>query len=115
MEVKDIVYRTVFTHLDQVYTLYSKGVSEETLVGFIEVDSILSVSQDYLMSTETPDNGIPLYLFQMEGIKRTYVPMHAVVRIDELTRHHYEYLILNKDNNKANVQHIHGGKYSVDQ
>jgi hypothetical protein len=114
MEVKDIIYRTVFTHLDQVYTLYSKGVSEETLVGFIEVDSILSVSQDYLMSTETPENSFSLYIHQMEGIKRTYVPMHAVVRVDEMTRQHYEFMVLNKDNT-ANVQHIHGGKYSSDE
>lgn len=110
-DVRDIVYRTVFTHLDQVFTLYSRGVSEETLVGFIEVDDILAVSQEIILSSENQATQ-NLYIEQMESIKRTYIPMHAVVRIDEMSRKHYDYTIKGElEEPAANVQNIHGGKF----
>jgi hypothetical protein len=114
LEVKDIVYRTIFTHLDQVYTIYSQGVSEETLVGFIELDSILLVTQDIILSSENQTAHEP-FMKQIESIKRTYVPMHAVVRIDEMTRKHFDYEVLDGDEKPMNVQHIRGGNYSSEE
>jgi|GEM_PF-3381178 len=111
LEVSDIVYRTVFTHLDQVYTLYSQGISEETLVGFIEVDGILSMAQDIVMSTENQE-AHEVFRQQLQSIKRTYVPMHAVVRIDEMTRKHYDFTVLDNKEQPMNVQHIRGGNFS---
>lgn len=112
VEVKDIVYRTVFTHLDQVYTVYSQGISEETLVGFIELDSIIEVKQEVVLSTESHETH-QLFLQQLASIKRTYVPMHAVVRIDEMTRKHYDFTVRDdQDEPHTNVRHIHGGRFN---
>jgi hypothetical protein len=114
VEVKDIVYRTVFTHLDQVYTVYSQGLSEETLVGFIELDSIIEVKQEVILSTESQEMH-QLFIKQLASIKRTYVPMHAVVRIDEMTRKHYDFTMRDDEQEQhANVRHIHGGRFKKD-
>lgn len=111
MEVNDIVYRVIFTHLDQVYTIYSLGISEETLVGFIEVDGILSISAE--APAEEGDKKANTFLEHMHNIKRTYVPMHSVLRIDEMTKKHYDFTKLGNNEKLRNVKHIHGGAFSL--
>ena len=111
-EIQEIVYRVIFTHLDQIYTLFSQGVSEETLVGFIEVDGILSVQRERnLSSDESKDNAERLY-DKFDGVKRTYIPMHSIVRIDELPHTLYKKNQLKNDQEPANIRHIHGGKFA---
>lgn len=108
-DITDIIYRVIFTHLDQIYTLYSKGVSEETLVGFIEVDGILSIQRERDMVGDTKD--IEMLYDKMDGVKRTYIPMHAIVRIDELTHQYYKNTLKNAQE-PAMIRPIHGGKFA---
>lgn len=111
-EILEIVYRVIFTHLDQIYTIYSQGVSEETLVGFIEVDNILSVQHEQNLSTEESKEELEKLYDKFDSIKRTYIPMHSIVRIDELPYSLYKKNQLKNDQEPAKIRHIHGGKFA---
>lgn len=66
------IYRIVFTQEEEIKELYAQYISEETLVGFIEADTLLD------------RNNIALIVNPKE-VRRCYIPLHNILRIDEIT------------------------------
>ena len=73
------VYRVVFTQDETVYELYARSVSEESLMGFIEVEDFVHPAK--VLGDELSEPMPPLFI----GVKRTYIPVHMLLRIDEMT------------------------------
>lgn len=76
------VFKVVFFHQSKVYELYAKLVSQGSLYGFIEIEDILFGERSSVVvdpSEESLKN-------EFRGVVRTYVPMHAVIRIDEVEK-----------------------------
>lgn len=69
------IYRIVFVQQDKIEALYAQYISEETLVGFIEADGILNID-------DTKD------MLNLKEVRRCYIPLHTIVRIDEVTLEH---------------------------
>ena len=76
------IFKVVFHHQSKVYELYAKGVSQGSLYGFIEVEDILFGERSSVVvdpSEESLKN-------EFKEVVRTYVPMHSVIRIDEVEK-----------------------------
>jgi hypothetical protein len=65
------IYRIIFTHLEETQEIYAQYISEETLVGFIEADTLLELDQTTLAVNP-------------KEVKRCYIPLHNIIRIDEI-------------------------------
>ncbi|MGH8225263.1 MAG: DUF1820 family protein [Gammaproteobacteria bacterium] len=76
------IYKVIFQNRDQLFEIYARKVSQGALFGFIEVEE-LSFSE---RSRVLVDPGAEKLATEFDGVKRSYIPLHAVVRIDEVAR-----------------------------
>jgi hypothetical protein len=77
------VFKVVFHHQGQIFEIYARRVAQGDLFGFIEVadyvfgekaQRIIDPAEDRLRS-------------EFEGVSRSLIPLHAIIRIDEVPKH----------------------------
>jgi hypothetical protein len=76
------IYRVTFFNRGEVYEVYARSVGQGGLAGFIEVEELLFGER----SSVVVDPSEERLQREFEGVRRFYVPMHTVVRIDEVER-----------------------------
>ena len=74
------VYRITFASQGKIYELYARNVASADLFGFVEVSSLLWSQKSSVVIDPSEDS----LKHEFAGVKRFYVPMHSVVRIDEV-------------------------------
>ncbi len=79
---KKRIYRVVFTNKEKVFELYARQVTSGDLYGFVEVAGILFGERTTLV-VDPAEEQLKL---EFNGVNRTYIPFHAVVRIDEVEK-----------------------------
>jgi len=77
------IFRILFVNQGKVYEIYARKVGHGELFGFIEVEELLfgERSSVVLDPSEERIKG------EFAGVKRTFLPMHSVLRIDEVKKH----------------------------
>ena len=77
------IFRIMFVNQGKVYEVYARKVSHGELFGFIEVEELLfgERSSVVLDPSEERIKG------EFSGVKRTFLPMHSILRIDEVKKH----------------------------
>lgn len=76
------IYRVTFFNQGSVYEVYARQVTQGGLYGFIEVEGLLFNERSKLVIDPNEDR----LKQEFEGVQRFHIPMHAVVRIDEVER-----------------------------
>ena len=76
------IFRIMFVNQGKVYEIYARQVSHGDLFGFIEVEELLFGER----SSVVLDPGEERIKSEFEGVKRTFLPMHSVLRIDEVKK-----------------------------
>ncbi len=80
MPSKKKLYKITFSNQGKLYELYANEVSNSNLLGFIEIESLVFGEKTSLVVDPSEEK----IKTEFEGVKRTYVPMHSVLRIDEV-------------------------------
>ncbi|MEE4271047.1 MAG: DUF1820 family protein [Thermoanaerobaculales bacterium] len=76
------IYRINFVSAGEVYEIYAASVSPGGIFGFIEVEELLFGERSKLLIDSSEER----LKTEFEGVKRTFIPMHAVLRIDEVEK-----------------------------
>ena len=76
------LYKIAFMSQGQVYEIYARQVSHGALFGFIEVEELVFGER----STVVVDPSEEKIKSEFEDVKRTYLPMHSILRIDEVDK-----------------------------
>ncbi|HQU16752.1 MAG: hypothetical protein B7Z66_11300 [Chromatiales bacterium 21-64-14] len=76
------IYRVVFLNQGRVYEVYARAVSQGGLYGFVEVSDLIFGEK----SSVVVDPSEERLRTEFSGVKRFHVPLHAVVRIDEVEK-----------------------------
>ena len=76
------LYRIRFASADKLYELYAHGVHQGELYGFVVLEDIVFGTHAGLVVDPTEER----LKKEFAGVKRTFVPMHAIVRIDEVEK-----------------------------
>jgi hypothetical protein len=79
---KKNLYRVVFMSQGQVYEIYAKEVGHGAMFGFIEVEQFVFGER----TTVVVDPSEEKIKSEFEHVIRTYLPMHSVIRIDEVEK-----------------------------
>lgn len=82
MSQKKQIYKVIFVNQGKVYEIYAKSVSQGGLFGFVEIEGLLFGEK----STVVVDPSEEALQQEFSGVARTYIPMHAVVRIDQVEK-----------------------------
>jgi hypothetical protein len=76
------LYKISFVSQGKVYEIYARSVAQGGLFGFIEVEKLVFGER----STVVVDPSEERIKTEFEGVRRTYIPLHAVLRIDEVEK-----------------------------
>lgn len=79
---KTPVYKIVFHNQGKVYEIYARHVHQGAMFGFIEVEKLLFGEKSSLVVDPSEEH----LKSEFENVVRTYIPMHSVVRIDEVSK-----------------------------
>jgi len=82
MSKKKHSYRVTFLNQGKVYEVYARKVHQSGLFGFIEIEDLIFGEKTALVVDPSEEN----LKSEFEGVGRTYIPMHAVIRIDEVEK-----------------------------
>jgi len=76
------LYKVIFMNQGQLYEVYARSVGHGSLFGFVEVEELVFGER----SSVVVDPSEEKIKSEFKGVKRTYLPMHSVVRIDEVEK-----------------------------
>ena len=76
------IFKVMFVLQGKVYEVYARKVTHGGLFGFIEVEDFVFGER----SSVVVDPGEERIKSEFEGVKRSYLPLHCVLRIDEVKK-----------------------------
>ena len=76
------LYRVVFMSQGQVYEIYAREVGHGSMFGFIEIEQLVFGERSSLVVDPSEEK----IKAEFENVKRTYLPMHSIIRIDEVDK-----------------------------
>ena len=76
------IFKVMFVNQGKVYEIYARKVSHGGMLGFLEVEEIVFGER----SSVVVDPGEERIKSEFEGVKRTYLPLHSVLRVDEVKK-----------------------------
>jgi len=79
---ENTIYRINFVSAGEVYEIYAANVGQGGLFGFIEVEGILFGERSKLLIDSSEER----LKTEFDGVQRTFIPMHSVLRIDEVEK-----------------------------
>lgn len=80
--MKKKIFRIQFSSQGKVYEIYARRVDTSLIHGFVEVEEILFGERTTLV-VDPAEEQIKL---EFNGVGKTHIPFHAVIRIDEVER-----------------------------
>jgi hypothetical protein len=76
------IFKVLFVNQGKVYEVYARKVSHGSLFGFIEVEELVFGER----STVVVDPAEERIKTEFAGVKRSFLPLHSVLRIDEVKK-----------------------------
>lgn len=76
------IFKIMFVNQGKVYEIYARKVHHGNLFGFIEIEELVFGER----SSVVVDPGEERVKGEFEGVKRTWLPLHSVLRIDEVKK-----------------------------
>jgi len=76
------IYKVMFHNQGKVYEIYAKNVHHSAMFGFVEIEKLLFGEKSSVVVDPTEEN----LKNEFSGVDRTYIPMHSIVRIDEVKK-----------------------------
>ena len=74
------IYRVIFLNQGSVYEMYAKQIFQSELYGFIEVEEFVFGERSQVVVDPSEEK----LKAEFEGVVRSFVPVGAIIRIDEV-------------------------------
>lgn len=82
MTDESVLYRVRFISQDKVYEIYAREVYQGDLYGFVVIEDLVFDNN----TTLVVDPGEEKLKTEFEGVTQTIIPMHSIIRIDEVEK-----------------------------
>ena len=79
---KQQIYKVVFYNKDKVYEVFARQIYQSDLYGFIEIEEIIFGERNQIVVDPNEEK----LKAEFESVQRSYVPIHSIVRIDEVEK-----------------------------
>ena len=76
------IFKVIFHNQGKVFEIYARKVGHGAMFGFIEVEELIFGEK----SSVVVDPSEEKIQTEFAGVKRTYLPLHSVIRIDEVRK-----------------------------
>ena len=82
-QLQQPIYRVLFVQNDQMYEVYARYLTEESLMGFIEIEELIFHETKSSLVVDPSEEKLRA---EFKDVKRSYIPLHAILRIDEVMK-----------------------------
>ncbi len=79
---KKKLYKVVFINQGEIYELYVENVYQGDIYGFIVLENFVFGNHSHIVVDPAEEK----LRKEFAGVQRSYIPMHAVFRIDEVEK-----------------------------
>ena len=79
---KEPLFKVIFMSQGQVYEVYARSVGQGDLFGFIVIEELVFGER----TTVVLDPSEEKIKSEFKNVRRTYLPMHSIIRIDEVEK-----------------------------
>jgi hypothetical protein len=79
---KKRIYKIIFTNQGKVFEIYARQVVSGDLYGFVEAQGLLFGERTTLVVDPSEEQ----LKLEFNGVNKTYIPFHTIVRIDEVEK-----------------------------
>ena len=76
------IYKVSFVNQGKVYEVYARKVGQGGLFGFIEIEELVFGERSSVVLDPSEER----IKAEFEGVKRSYLPLHSILRIDEVKK-----------------------------
>jgi len=76
------IYKVIFVNQGQVFEIFARQIYQSDLYGFIELEELVFGERSQMLVDPSEER----LKAEFEGVNRSYIPMHAIVRIDEVAK-----------------------------
>ncbi len=76
------IYKVLFLNQGKVYEIYARSVSQGELFGFLAVEQLVFGER----SSVVVDPSEERIRSEFAGVQRSYIPLHSVLRVDEVEK-----------------------------
>jgi len=76
------MYKVIFHNQDQVFEVYARAIYQSDMHGFIEVEDFLFGENSAVIVDPAEER----LKNEFDKVARSYIPMHSIVRIDEVEK-----------------------------
>lgn len=76
------IYKVIFQSQNQVYEVYAREIYQSEMYGFIEVEEFVFGERSQMLVDPAEEK----LKNEFAGVKRSYIPLHAIIRIDEVEK-----------------------------
>ncbi|MGH1370544.1 MAG: DUF1820 family protein [Cellvibrionaceae bacterium] len=76
------IYKVIFYNQNQVYEVYARAIYQSDMYGFIEVESFVFGEQSQMIVDPAEEK----LKTEFANVSRSYIPMQAIIRIDEVEK-----------------------------
>lgn len=76
------MFKVIFYNQNQVFEVYARAIYQSDMYGFVEIEEFVFGDRSQLVvdpSEEKLKN-------EFANVKRSYIPMHSIIRIDEVEK-----------------------------
>ena len=79
---KTDIFKVIFLNQGTVYEMYAKEIFQSDLYGFIEVEGFIFGERSQVVVDPSEEK----LKSEFEGVVRSYIPIGAIIRIDEVEK-----------------------------
>jgi len=76
------IFKVLFVNQGKIYEIYARHVAHGDLFGFIEVEELVFGERTSVVVDPSEER----IKSEFENVRRTYLPMHSIIRIDEVDK-----------------------------
>ena len=80
--MKERLYKVIFLSQGDTYEVYARQVSQGGLFGFIELEELVFGEKTQIVVDPSEER----LQKEFEGVERVFLPMHSILRIDEVQK-----------------------------
>jgi len=98
MAKKNNIYKIQFHNQGQLYELYAREVTQSNMYAFIEIADIIFGEKSKLVVDPSEER----LKAEFSQVDRTFIPLHAIVRIDQVEKEGVNKIIESKGEKGGN-------------
>jgi len=96
------IFHIKFYNQGDVYELYAHEVTQSNMLAFVEVSNILFNERSQLLVDPSEEK----LKIEFENVKRTYIPLQSIIRIDEVSKEGCSKIVSSEQKPGSNISHF---------